>query len=1013
MSGTFFSPNLDLHRFQSFTNWALAAWLVIAICQPLTATSPNLEKLHVQFQEYLETHQLDLAQRLLETTRASMPEDMVIQDALHLIHELDAIGCNSAAVKLLDEYWSLIVESPMQAYGWMLRGRLLCLQDDPLAWKAFCKAETMLELQSWPSPDSKAFASLSQRLQTAFQEKRANAERLSCGPMKEEALALYQLLLAQLIDDHVPGYRLSNRDSVYLLRKLLLQTAQLQLEVSQLQGGIKTLESWPSFVHETSELRFDQQDAEKHLLLAKIYIKLGQGEQALDQGNFALQIAEKRVQDYFLTVQAGIIVSQGLALLHQTTQALEILDHTDNIISRLKMDQRSDAENLLLEQKCRLLCQMGRVHQAIEELDSKITGKPGDPSRNEFILLKAKLYEQLGNQDVACATYMDFLEQDSDLQGNLSALQFLLVKTEKLSFQDPLSVRLRSFALQAHKKKLNSSSFVLLCEWSVRHQLGTREDLGKIFGPRLRQIHEPSIRALASYLLFQLEDPSQLNVDSIKESLDYTGPSESVYWLLRALLIEKQGHLQPTRSFDSLCELARLASERNLTLTASELYAKACQLTLTTQDRLLWQKALTLSQEKWAFVQHNESWSVAFVQLVFRTSVLQSQIQTACQLAQQMHERPTFWGLQASLAHCHFLIGAGKKDESFEILRKWLVQSDLPECLQQYGTLELIDLLHRSNCSIQARELIDQTLAKWPSLKERPWVELRRYTVDEYERKVPGSQENLHSLIVRYRDHVASLCAYYLRARQASSESAPSERLRLWEDVERKAAELSRAQVLPSDAQTLVATSNLERARGLEAMHLFPQAIGCLKGLLAQSSITLNSGLDQTSIPLQARLQLAHLLFETLQKNEALEQLDFILRDPCPSLWQSRALLELASFDLRENNPQQCLKHLSDVTAYTTGIQAWRLLLAARAWSMLDDPNRSQIHLHELLLLEKDDALVESAQAEGLWDLYHRAHPGEPLKAKQALSQLSRMSGQPLSKKARELLQHPSYLEAL
>lgn len=974
--------------------------LPIAIALMTSSLHPHgIQKGIEQFETALENSNFTQAQQLLKDLSPQLDPQTLAECVLHLAHGEWKIGAREQALALVDLYWSTLTTTRSACYAWMLKGRMLCATDDEQAWKCFQQAESLLELQSWPKEDQKDYADLSTRMQATFEQHLCAVQRLIDCRMYQEAVAGLEPLIDAIVDSRSAGYSLHTNQGICLLQKLILQKAQALINLGQPQRSLDSFERWP-FANEglskTYELVQNQQ-MQKLFLEAKAYSLLGQPGQAALILEQCLEIGHHFNDDSYLLLQAQLLYAEQLHSLDKKQASLEALIGAQNTIALCPSEQIQEGMWRWTKQYTDLLVEMGMLHQALEELTTKLLSTTQPHAKAQLLFTQANLLEKLGEQTQAFEAYLQLLTLPAPSAQTLRAVEFILAQLHAMKQTPAGSHHIAEKMLTIFAKPMAASvdpkSKMLLCQWLIESDSLSKEQLNENLSPWLRAISTQQLKDQSLYLLAYIEQsPVQRSkyIDELKRDWP-----EANRWRQLALAFEEYTKPFSQRPHLRLAQMATVADEQ----IREQLYFWAFEKSLNDPSS---------STHEWAqqFVQSNRlnqyqapHWQLALAQLGLGNPHSESFL-SHIQTLKSFSEHGGRLGLRSCLVLARHLACQGRENEADAMLKAWAQKHPLPDDLCRQCLIFNAEILYTLN-PVASRSLISQILSRWANFEQRPWLQLRLYSLEEYQNQAAGSLENLHQTISRYGDHPASLSAYYLIALAKQKDSSVSQQLQYWEDIEKKASYLSKKSVpLEEEAISLIAQAGLYKAQCLEHMGMYKQACHTLSSLQNRAAAPFLQLPIHLSLEQQIRFELARMYLLNKDEASARQQLEKLIAEPTASVWSLRARLELAHLELSKGQATLALQLVKDLPTTEPDILRKRLLLSAKAWHQLQESTKSTSCLAQIIKTSQfNEELLQA-----LWLTYEWNREYDPSTAFKALKNLAMHAEHPLGKKAIEIM---------
>lgn len=1022
MSATFFSRPLPSFNFRLLLKLALIFWFSTAACQNLESASAASDNIKQQFITALENLELEYSQKLIEESAAKLTEKWKAEGWLQLCHAYYRMGLDEKAKLLLEKHWAWIESSSYLPYGFLLKAKLE--PTDLLAWEDYLQAEKKVSIDSWPREDVQHYIALSTRLQEAFESKLELTMRLAKGPFPETSLPQFLELQNLVKEDKVPDHRAHSFEGINLMRELILQSAIVKLELGQTKQVAQSFEFWPErkkveMTGQELSSELLKQELERYIILGKAALADKEAEQAYDFFHEGLTFDAEKKRFPLLRFRATLGCVHALALQGRVSEALELLESSKTLVSSCREKDLDIASTLFLEEKCALLSGVGRIHEALDLLNETLKKSRADLRPTSLLLIKARLYQKLGELELADETYLELLQNQDDL-GVATAICYLLDRCEKSSGSNSINslrLSLLQFIVKGIPAYLDDLIKLRLITWAIDEKIEALDKLKPTLLTTLSSIEAQEYKIESSYLILLLceEELSKKELEARYAALFQKCIEEKMEKELAFLIEAKAVFFQSTDTalqIDQLQEILQREGLQPFLQTKERILLLLLQKALQSNDKnagLSAKRVYEIERSKFSSGPLNPSVQWAYLDLCLSLENNKANSSSLIVQLSKLEALNSFWGVQATKTHVRELIRDHKYDRAKELWLTFCHRTDLDPQAKKLAFIEYADLLFRLDEGCLAREQIQQILETWPDIKIRPWLELRRFTLREYQECASGSTELLNSLIAKYRQHEVALSAYYLRALQSSKKVSGSQQLRLWEDVFRKAQDLAKQAPLTLDMQLCQACAILETVKCLQELQMEQQAIGALRNLLSLSSSFSTLSALGYEIEQEARYWLYVLLQSQGNKKEAAMQLKLLLQEPYSTLWQSKARLEVAHKKLEKSDFKKALEQLRLIDASSMAIKAKRVLLAAYCYKGLGQATQAENLLFELVQMGTNDSQeekeqVELLQAEGLWQLYNWLKSSQIERARKCLQNLKDYPQSPYSSEAKKIL---------
>lgn len=920
---------------------------------------------------------------------SNQPAKTVAICALQLAHAYGKAGQIDSAFEILDTYWKTFEESKMTPYGWMLKARLSLSSNSSLAWKFFENARAQLPLDQWPSEDSNTYLQLKAEKDKAFDHQLQSLERLIDGGLQLEALTAIDKILSMIKNDFSSDFSQGSQNAKSLERHLILMKAQILQEMKRSQEALDTLEHWPAGQNAAMKNVFLGQDLTRSYIRGLCLIDLGNLEAALSELQFALESGRQQGANPLVTLRIALALSQALHQNHQTSQALALLNSSQELIYSCSASDQNLAHFAWTKQSVHLLIEVGDLYQALEQLDYQLKLRHTPKSRAGLLLLKASLLELMNNTEGALALNLELLsnplspsELETCAQKLLSGVDTATPTTGITKLQHGLC----KLVLSTERPPLSAKTRLEISDWLLRQGLAKPEELRGALTLWLKDLELGPWKAPSLYILGQIQTSSLEKELYFQKVLDTKNAHASLKTLSKARL----ERLSAKPAYSKIQNLLEMATQSQGKIREMVL---ACALDLAIEHRCF-QLDIAPFAEK---TDPASAVGILYQQWRLEQPLSSKDRLAAMESLRKGINRNDIWGLRASCALSRFLAKAGQGEKAAQLLESWAQREALHESLQRSAWMQLADFYyHQSNMPL-ARKYISQVLEKWPEFEERPWLQLRQFSEQEYLLAIPESLACLKDLQERYPQHPVRLTAAFIQARSVQAINGPGvQSLKAWEDVLIAARTVQKQQGLSADAQATYVRSLIEKARCLCHIGMQRQAITSLKSAMHASGDSQISLEGELSHELQLEIAQIH---ELLTETEMAKALFLsIWQDSIPSKWQTTAALELSQIELTSGNYENCLDILQKLTCYNELEIQKRLLLAARASQNLGQTQERQNYLHELLTRD----VSTPVQQEALWYVY-LWNQNNPQIAERALRKLSQ-SNHPLAKQAKEVL---------
>jgi tetratricopeptide (TPR) repeat protein len=963
-------------------------------CEPLQADIQALERA-------IEKQDLIQAELLLKALQPKAHPHLISEASIRLAHQEWQIGAHDRASELLDEYWPLIEKSPLASFGWTLRAQLASLNNEDLAYYYFQKAEQLQAIQNWPSEDSTTYALLCDKIKTTFDNKLASVDRLIDCQLDEEAMRTLTLLIDSLMNHQIPGYSLDDHEGISLLRNLLLKKAQLALNQDQPQTVLDTFEKWPilkNFSDERDPKKALNQQLQLQFLESKGLWLLGRTDEAFKSLENCFELGKTPNADPFQLFKIYLFYSQALQQDLRNEQALESLQKAKSILSHCRYNEQQEGLYQWTSQYTRLMNEMGKLHQALEELKNCLSLAIEPTTRSQLIYLQADLLTQLQEYDQALDCYLNLITLPTQPYQTNKAILFIIDKLQSYQNQPEEALQLTQKIIPILSNSLSfdidPSSKLHLCQWIIEHGFCNRDLLKKALTSWLESIQHEHLRPRALYLLIHLSIESP-NYKPYLDEIIHKWPLKNSWSRLSLAFV----HYCQNHQNDSWMKLADLSKQPQDQASPQILYW-AVDKSLESSDI----HALTWAEEQLTSLSELEKSQLSWQLLTAHLNLKQKHAQIHLKSIQELRRIGLCngpLGLKAVRILSDHLAQQNQLESAHQLLQDWSTQHPFPDDLSNKCLLHDAELLCRYQ-SPKAKGVIKSILEKITDFEQKPWLQLQLFSHKDYEELTQEAIENLHQIILNYKEHPASLHAYFLLACSQKSQLSTSQQLHKWEDIEKKANFLSKLGIrISPETESLVIQSNLNKVMCLEKMGMYEQASSALNSLLTKNAGRIAVSNSAQNLEFQICYELGRLHLIRKQDDLAIDQFRKLIHAPYTTLWQSYAQIELAHLAFSKNKFAEALHLLQEISLVDDRVSRKRLLLSAQIWMHLQDKRKANACLAQLIAQPEPS----DEQINALWLIYQWSLEVDPPCSLRALKKLSTHMNHPLGKKAYELIQ--------
>lgn len=911
--------------------------------------------------------------------------------SLQLAHAYGNSGLKEKALQLLTSHWKEIETSKLAPYGLMLKARLIMTAHPDQAWDFFKQAKETLAIEEWPAQDASAYFQLKQEREQAFDLELHSLSKLVDSGLYLEAIASLDRTLSMLLTGCSDEFDPSATSGKVLYRHLLLTKAQVLQDLKQPDLALSIFEKWPSVDDSSIKATLRAQDLNRNYIRGLCLLDLNKSKEALSELTSAYENSHESTTPILMRLRCSLALSQALHQCHQSAQALLLLESAEPLIYECNSHEQNLAQFAWTKQSVNLLIETGQLHKAFDQLQFQLKLRHDPRSKAGLLLLKSKLLELMNEKESATTLYIELFSYPLTSIEQEELTKKVLAVVDTPTPNEKVAVWQKNFCdliLSSKRPDLSDKLRLEVSDWLIRQSLVKTQELRFTLRLWLKDLERGPWEAHSLYILAQLEPASAEKQAYFKRLLQCKNLPPTLEALAQAQLLT----LEPGS--------AQVKLEKMLEL-ASRCEGKAKEMILTS--------AIDLSLEENVFIDFRAHLpkitagsALDIVYQEYKLSQLKTSDRSSCfEALKKGAERSDLWGLRASFTLTKHLLTTETAEKAIEPLIKWSNLTSIHESLRREAWMHIADIYYQQGNMALARKYIAQTLERWDHFEERPWLQLRQYSEQEYLLGSPESVRCLKDLQEKYPNHPACLTASIIQARSVQNLHGYSvQTLKAWEDTLTTAKRLQKTHSLDQQAQETYVIALIEKSKCLSHLGMQRQALTSLKSAMhseQDSALNLDSEFEK-----QLRFELARLHQKMDDLAAAQEELEWICRDPFPSKWQTAAAFELAEIELSKSEPEPCLSRLEKVTCYNEEQLQKRLLLAARACHLLNQKQERQAYLSELM----KRPLATPVQDEALWYVY-LWNSDSPQVAHRALQKLSQ-SKHPLALKAKEKLSGPS-----